>query len=445
MNPSLLRRSLLHRTLSWSSSCSCVRTFAYGTDDGIRRPQQRQRQQRQSFSSAPSNIPKSSAALPSRRKRIWVGQYPTGGSELPTNGSSGLQEAYDHGYESFDEYTQMADLSPWVPLPDSVVRKVFDLAQANHDDIHVDLGAGDGRLNFHALDVIHVQETIGIDVDANILQTARDRLAKRHPQPTNIHFLTADLMTSSHSHSPSPHHNNNNQDVWQFIQQATLITMYFATPALERLRPKLEQVLVAARTHAADTKGHPSQPKPLRIVTCGYEMPNWQPHAYEVVLGTTIYLYDVGNTLYGDNNDNSTNTGTTNDNDDGWESIMDPKDAHLHQTAQQAMAESMSTKPLFQPQPSSLSSSSSSLSSLEDDTDSHKFPGSTVIDRTNPHFPIRGVDPALWNQNQNNGTDNVEDDKDDDDDWDAGLDEEDSDNEEKEKEENPIVTQTKDL
>lgn len=54
--------------------------------------------------------------------------------------------------------------------------------------------------------------------------------------------------------------------------------MYFVEDALKRIMPRLIDAI----------KG-----RDVRIVTCGYAMPNWDPKWVEVILGLSIYYYEV--------------------------------------------------------------------------------------------------------------------------------------------------------
>lgn len=130
--------------------------------------------------------------------------------------------------------------------------------------IHVELGSGDGRMNFHALDApYNVKRSIGIDIDEKLVAISEERLARRHPRPDNLTFRVEDLMQSS---------------VWhQDIQQATVITMFFVEEALLKLKPALEAAL-------KDRQG-------CRVVCCGYEMPGWEAQWVEVILDLPIYMY----------------------------------------------------------------------------------------------------------------------------------------------------------
>jgi Methyltransferase domain len=220
------------------------------------------------FAAAPPTMKQPSArsmATSRRRRPRFVGYreiLPP--SSRVSDGSGGLAEAYQHGEESMDAYLKKTSLSPWVPLPDAACRKLFDLAQAVASDIHVDLGAGDGRINFHAIDY-GVGKSIGIDVDEGILKLARERMAKRHPPP-NMEFIVADLLDETNP-------------VWEKVRECTILSMHLADTALEKFRPILERKLAGLE---------------CKILTAGYEMPGWESTVQEVVLGTQIHLYRWG-------------------------------------------------------------------------------------------------------------------------------------------------------
>jgi SAM-dependent methyltransferase len=177
------------------------------------------------------------------------------------------QEPFDPGMP-VDEYLKMASLSPWVPCPDVVARRMLDVGKAGGGTVHYDLGCGDGRVNFHALDTYGVRETTGIDVDPMMISRAEDRLARRHPRPDNVNFVAADLLDAP-------------DGLWERMGSSdpanTVITCYFVEEALLKIKPLLEQHCAA---------------KGIRIVTCGYEMRGWHAKWSEVVLGLPIFLYE---------------------------------------------------------------------------------------------------------------------------------------------------------
>ena len=200
-----------------------------------------------------------------RRKRTGYATIP---ETVPRGGVHlGLSEAYRPHEANLDDYLAKTSLSPWVPLPDAACRALLDLVKMEATDRHVDLGSGDGRVNFWVADDAHVEWTLGVDVDQGILDVALERLAKRHPRPQNIDFVQADLLKEQ------------DHPVWDRIRQATVISMYFATPALRVFRPLLEEQL----------RGHS-----CKIVTAGYPMPGWHAWQTTVVLGTTLHYYRWG-------------------------------------------------------------------------------------------------------------------------------------------------------
>jgi hypothetical protein len=270
-----------------------------------------------------------------RRKRPAFEKYHLSGNS-PTFGR--LEGPYEHGEESMDEYLRKTSLSPWVPLPDAAVGKIFDLTAATPRDIHVDLGSGDGRVNFYAINFGVLQST-GIDIDEKIVQIARDRLAKRHPRP-KLEFIVADLMDEDHP-------------AWAVVQQATIISMYFADEALAKFRPLLEKKLAGLE---------------CKIVTCGYEMPGWISAVEEVVLGMPLNLYNWGNMI--------------DDDDDGDMSFV--------------------IDDVIQKKPKELT---------KDPLANEKFAGSTVIDHTRK-FPLRGFDPKILDEHHHWDSDEEEEESD---------------------------------
>jgi hypothetical protein len=133
--------------------------------------------------------------------------------------------------------------------------------------IHVELGSGDGRVNFHAIEY-GVSESIGIEVDPDVLKLAEDRLSKIHPKP-NLTFVQSDLTDP-------------NSPAWlEHVPRGTILTMYFARDGLQKIRPHLERALRGRK---------------CKIFTCGYPMPGWDSQIVETVLDIPIHFYDWGNT-----------------------------------------------------------------------------------------------------------------------------------------------------
>lgn len=250
------------------------------------------------------------------------------------------------GAEAIETNISIATLSPWVPIPDVVARKMFDLAKATPNDVHVDLGCGDGRVNFHAIDGYNVKETIGIDIDEKVITVANARLQKRHPVPTNIEFIVSDLLIDDDT--------TQQQLVWNKIQNATIITMFFATDGLKLLRPILERKL-AGRT--------------CTILMAGYEMPGWESHTTEVVLGTQIHMYRLGSSSTSSNNE-------AEDGDDSSFLVITGEDEDLNVYDKVLKKENKSFN-------------------NNQNKPEERFNGARVIDHTGK-YPIQGYNPDIF-------------------------------------------------
>jgi hypothetical protein len=177
---------------------------------------------------------------------------------------------------SMDEYLQFASLSPWVPCPDPVALRALDISKAGPNDVHYELGSGDGRLNFHAIDSSYgVKKSVGIDIDPSLIHQSNTRKMRIHPAPENLEFICADLMDVEENHGAEA------IQLWEQIQsECTVMTMYFVEDALTKIKPLLEKYLIGSN---------------CKVVTIGYEMRGWEPAWAESILGLTIHMYDMRN------------------------------------------------------------------------------------------------------------------------------------------------------
>ena len=215
-----------------------------------------------------------------------------------------------------------------MPCPDVVSKRVFEIASASEQDVHVDLGCGDGRLNFMAVDGnTKVGKSWGLDVDENILKKCHERLGRRFvpskkknhdgeevEEESVLEFVQADLVEvielqkklyqqKQQQHEPTLQQlleeneaieasNNNDtndttnnkslQSITNKIANSTIITMYFVDNALQQVQPYLSSILGGKQN--------------VRVITIGYEMPKkdgWDASWVERVLGLTIFRYDM--------------------------------------------------------------------------------------------------------------------------------------------------------
>ncbi len=208
------------------------------------------------------------------------------------------------------EYLKFANLSPWVPCPDAVAKRVLDIAKAGPDDIHYELGSGDGRVNFCAIDIYQVKKSAGIDIDPSMVNISSERILKRHPAPENITFICADLVDEACSKTT---------EVWNSIEEeCTILTMYFVEDALDQIKPLLEKYLLG---------------KKCKVLTIGYQMKGWEPKWSELILGLSINMYEM------DNIDELYNKTLVSDEDISLE------DMELNARSRQKLAEEGETEP----------------------------------------------------------------------------------------------------
>lgn len=54
----------------------------------------------------------------------------------------GLHQAFAPTEANFDDYLSKASLSPWVPVPDPVARKMLEISKAGPDDVRTKVAEG---------------------------------------------------------------------------------------------------------------------------------------------------------------------------------------------------------------------------------------------------------------------------------------------------------------
>lgn len=116
-------------------------------------------------------------------------------------------------------------VAPYVPTPINVVRRMLKLADVGPDDAVYDLGCGDGRVLFSAVEEFGVRRAVGYDLNSTMCESIQRKIGERELgdriQVVNGNFFLADL---------SP---------------ASVVTLYLTTSGNSKLRPKLEEELGA--------------------------------------------------------------------------------------------------------------------------------------------------------------------------------------------------------
>lgn len=152
----------------------------------------------------------------------------------------------------------------YVPTPHEVVKRMLEIAKVGPNDIHYDLGSGDGRIVISAVKDFNAKKGVGIDLDPQRIKEAKANLEKAGVGD-RVTFLNRNIFETDFS-------------------EASVVSLYLLSTLNLKLRPTLLDM------------------KPgTRIVTQSFAMDDWQPDHKETVefdatgyKGTrTVYLFVV--------------------------------------------------------------------------------------------------------------------------------------------------------
>jgi ribosomal protein L11 methylase PrmA len=142
----------------------------------------------------------------------------------------------------------------WVPTMSEFIDGFFELAPVSFSDVVYDLGSGDGRLLFAAIEQ-GAGRCVGIDIDSKKVHEARE-LAREKGLDNRVTFIEGDFL---------------NHD----LSEATVILCYLFPEALRTLRTKFEREL-----------------KPgTRIVSEVFTVPKWKENKVKEVNRKNFNLY----------------------------------------------------------------------------------------------------------------------------------------------------------
>ena len=80
----------------------------------------------------------------------------------------------------------------WVPTMSEFIEGFFELSPVSSSDVVYDLGSGDGRLLFAALEK-GAGKCVGIDIDAKKVNEARE-LAREKRMDSKVTFIEGDFL-----------------------------------------------------------------------------------------------------------------------------------------------------------------------------------------------------------------------------------------------------------
>jgi SAM-dependent methyltransferase len=116
----------------------------------------------------------------------------------------------------------MGSFVTFVPTPYEEIDAFFELAPVSADDVVYDLGSGDGRLLFTALEK-GAGRAVGVELKPDLVRTVREQ-AKERRLEGRVTFLQADVIDVD-------------------LSEATVVLCYLITAASAALKPKFEAEL----------------------------------------------------------------------------------------------------------------------------------------------------------------------------------------------------------
>lgn len=150
---------------------------------------------------------------------------------------------FAHAWSEFsDEWLDVI----YVPTPHQVVKRMLEIAKAGPDDIHYDLGSGDGRIAIASVRDFNVRKSVGIDLDPERIKESLENHAKAGVGD-RVTFLQKNIFETEFS-------------------EATVISLYL----LNRLNIKLRPALLDMKPGT-------------RIVTQSFTMNEWESDYSEKV------------------------------------------------------------------------------------------------------------------------------------------------------------------
>jgi len=142
----------------------------------------------------------------------------------------------------------------WVPTPQALVEKMLDMAKLTAQDIHYDLGSGDGRTVITAAK--RGALAFGVEYNPDMVALS-ERAAAKEGVSAKAKFINGDIFQTDFS-------------------RATVVTLYLLPSLNVKLRPTILKM------------------KPgTRVVSHAFTMDEWTPDQTENVEGRTAYLWIV--------------------------------------------------------------------------------------------------------------------------------------------------------
>jgi SAM-dependent methyltransferase len=157
-----------------------------------------------------------------------------------------------------DHWRHPDNLAPFVATPEIVAEKMLEAAGLKPGEVVYDLGCGDGRILFVAVQKFQAR-AVGIELSPTLVKQASEK-AQKLGLGEQVRVVQGNLFEAD-------------------LRTADVVTLYLMRLSNERLKPKLVQEL-----------------KPgARVVSHDYEIMGWKPDRVEKVMlhrrPHTIYVY----------------------------------------------------------------------------------------------------------------------------------------------------------
>jgi SAM-dependent methyltransferase len=142
----------------------------------------------------------------------------------------------------------------WIPTQPEYINTFFELCPVSSSDVVYDLGSGDGRLLFAAVEK-GAGRGVGLDIDPELVKTSSET-AKYLGIENKVTFIEADVMEVD-------------------LSEATVVFCYLLSTASAELKPKFEKELKAG----------------TRVVMESFPILNWKPVKVIDDNGRIFYFY----------------------------------------------------------------------------------------------------------------------------------------------------------
>ena len=150
----------------------------------------------------------------------------------------------------------------WVPTPNELINKMLDMAKLTPNDVHFDLGSGDGRTVIAAAK--RGTKSVGVEYNPDMVALSKRAATKESAAvAARTEFIRGDIFETNFSH-------------------ANVLTLYLLPSLNLKLRPTILDM------------------KPgTRVVSHAFTMGEWEADQTENVEGRTAYLWIVPAKVHG--------------------------------------------------------------------------------------------------------------------------------------------------